>query len=39
MKGKEVMDMSDLYGQYNDLNEMLQASRGYTAQISLSPTM
>lgn len=39
MKGKEVMGMSDLYGQYNDLNEMLQASRGYTAQISLSPTM
>ena len=39
MKGKEVVDMSDLYGQHNDLNEMLQASRGFTAQMHLSPNL
>ncbi len=27
--GKEVKDMSDLYKQHNDLNEMLMASAGY----------
>ena len=39
MKGKEVVDMSDLYGRHNDLNEMLQASRGFTAQMHLSPNL
>ena len=39
MKGKEVIDMSDLYGQYKDLSEMLQDSRGYTSQMCLSPKM
>ncbi len=37
LKGKEVTDMSGLYGAYNDLNEFLQASRGYSAQPSLTP--
>ncbi len=37
MKGKEVLDMSDLYGAHNDLNEMLQASRGYTSEMRLTP--
>ena len=37
MKDKEVLDMSDLYGQYKDLNEMLQASRGYSANMWLGP--
>ena len=32
-----VTDMSDLYGKYNDLNEMLQDSRGYTADMKLTP--
>ena len=27
--------MSDLYGEYKDINEMLQASRGYTADMSI----
>lgn len=36
---KEVVDMSDLYGNHKDLNEMLQASRGYTENMRLSPTM
>lgn len=31
MEGKDVKDMSQLYHQHNDLNEMLQASRGYHA--------
>lgn len=38
MKGKDVLDMSDLYGQYKDLNEMLQASRGYSASMNLTPS-
>ena len=33
----KVTDMSDLYGKYNDLNEMLQDSRGYTADMKLTP--
>ena len=32
-----VTDMSDLYGKYKDLNEMLQDSRGYTADMKLTP--
>ena len=32
-----VTDMSDLYGKYKDLNEMLQNSRGYTAEMKLTP--
>lgn len=36
MKGKDVLDMSDLYGQYKDLNEMLQASRGYSLNMRLT---
>ena len=39
LKGKEVLDMSDLYGAHKDLNEMLQASRGYTANMLLTPHM
>ena len=35
MQGREVIDMSDLYGEYKDINEMLQASRGYTADMSI----
>ena len=35
----KVMDMSDLYGKYKDLNEMLQASRGYTADMKLTPSL
>lgn len=34
-----VIDMSDLYGQYKDLNEMLQDSRGYTADMKLTPSI
>ena len=34
-----VTDMSDLYGKYKDLNEMLQDSRGYTAEMKLSPSI
>ena len=37
MKGKEVIDMSDLYGTHKDLNEFLQASRGYTNEMRLTP--
>ena len=37
MHGKEVTDMSDLYGSYKDLNEMLQHSRGYSSQMRLTP--
>ena len=32
-----VTDMSDLYGKYKDLNEMLQDSRGYIADMKLTP--
>ena len=39
MKGKEVTDMSELYAQNKDLNEMLQASRGYSANMRLTPRM
>lgn len=35
----KVTDMSDLYGKYNDLNEMLQDSRGYTADMKLTPSI
>lgn len=35
MEGKDVKDMSELYHQHKDLNEMLQASRGYKAGLSL----
>ena len=35
----KVTDMSDLYGKYKDLNEMLQASRGYTADMKLTPSI
>ena len=34
-----VTDMSDLYGKYKDLNEMLQDSRGYTAEMKLTPSI
>lgn len=37
MSGKETIDMSDLYGGHKDLNEMLQASRGYSANMNLAP--
>ena len=37
LKSKNVLDMSDLYGQYKDLNEMLQASRGYTSSMHITP--
>ena len=39
MRGKEIIDMSDLYGGHKDLNEMLQASRGYSANMNLTPGM
>lgn len=35
----KVTDMSDLYGKYKDLNEMLQDSRGYTADMKLTPSI
>lgn len=35
----KVTDMSDLYGKYKDLNEMLQDSRGYTAEMKLTPSI
>lgn len=38
-KSGEVLDMSHLYKDHNDLNEFLQASRGYTANMRLTPTM
>lgn len=38
-RGGKVMDMSELYKGHNDLNEFLQASRGYTANMSLTPRM
>lgn len=37
MKGKEAIDMSDLYGEHKDLNEFLQASPGYTSDMKLTP--
>ena len=37
MKGKETVDMSDLYGEHKDLNEFLQASPGYTSDMKLTP--
>lgn len=37
MRGKDVIDMSELYGIHKDLNEMLQASRGYSANMNLIP--
>ena len=39
MAGKEVVDMSDLYKDQKDLNEMLQASRGYSANMNQTPGM
>lgn len=39
MKGKEAVDMSDLYGEHKDLNEFLQASPGYTSDMKLTPHM
>ena len=39
MKGKDVTDMSDLYGDYKDLSEMLEQSRGYSANMMLTPTL
>ena len=38
-RGGKVMDMSELYKGHNDLNEFLQASRGYTANMRLTPRM
>ena len=35
MDGKEVKDMSPLYNKHNDLNELLQASRGYQAGLGM----
>ena len=32
----DIKDMSCLYGRYKDLNEMLQLSRGYDLDKSLS---
>jgi len=37
MQGKDVIDMSELYSQHNDLNEMLKASRGYSSNMRLTP--
>ena len=34
-KGKQIMDMSNLYKKYKDLNEMLVASRGYNKNMSI----
>ena len=39
MKDKEVLDMSDLYGTHKDLNDMLQASRGYSSHMNLTPNI
>ena len=39
MAGKEIVDMSDLYRDQKDLNEMLQASRGYSSSMNLTPGM
>lgn len=37
MKGKETVDISDLYGEHKDLNEFLQASPGYSSEMKLTP--
>ena len=37
MKDKEVVDMSNLYSQHKDLNDMLKASRGYSSNMRLTP--
>lgn len=39
MEWKDVIDMSDLYGDFKDISEMLEASRGYTANMTLTPSM
>ena len=39
MAGKDVTDMSDLYGGYKDLSEMLEQSRGYSANMTLTPAL
>lgn len=39
LDGKDVTDMSDLYGDYKDLSEMLEASRGYSANMTLTPSL
>ena len=39
MHGREVTDMSDLYNGHKDLNEMLQASRGYSDHMRISPRL
>lgn len=39
LKGKEVIDMSDLYSDYKDLSEMLEQSRGYSANMTLTPSL
>ena len=39
LKGKDAVDMSDLYGQFKDISEMLQASRGYSSHMALYPSM
>lgn len=36
MAGRETIDMSDLYAHQKDLNEMLQASRGYSDNMNLT---
>ena len=35
----KVTDMSHLYGKYKDLNDMLRDSRGYTAEMKLTPSI
>lgn len=39
MKGKDVIDMSDLYGDYKDISEMLERSRGYSANMTMTPRL
>lgn len=39
MHGKKVTDMSHLYNQHKDLNEMLQASRGYDMGTRITPRL
>lgn len=39
MKGKDVIDMSDLYGDYKDISEMLEQSRGYSANMTMTPRL
>lgn len=38
-KGGEILDMSELYKGHKDLNEFLQASRGYTSQMNIGHHM